>query len=598
MHNWGSFTKAVYEDEEICNKLEHILPDISVKFKDDLCFKGLKVPYHDFTKVILDKESKTIIPLFLYKGDLTKCRVVNFAPLYCVGIGEVLLSYSKIETNILSEFSRTICHINNNITEDEVVSFLKLLSYKKAGINNEFGLDIAYSLRYGSNNFGQAYANRIIRDFYYYYLTDDKDFCKVFFDFMFFYFTFITNFIMDLSKVSYTKVNIDTLLSEHCDSELFTDDVIFKNFSYKTPSGNTKYISDGRGLGINALNILVLNLVKSFAPSSSLDLHKEENIEYCNNKFFKCLGDDTVAKFILGDHVNLDNIGKSICDYLIFNLNKKYTLDSGKKVLQEGYEEEFLFRKAYGVAYTEGLSSIKKYRDCNMHYFGYTSMIDSCTFFALHSEYTLAKSTSEVLKEKTEELKDEYGKKLKALGSKVKLLTERLEESDGNTNNDVDAYKKQVEDLQNLLASKQDIIDKLVDKNKSLQKELNSYFDESTVLSEMESEDSVSLEEMLDALNGMSYLLLGGRVGMNKHIEEKGLTGVTQIIDDVMFAKSSTSNINADFIIICTSFVSHQLVRTMQERYKNQLDTFIYFNGTNVDALIKTIYNFVIAYMN
>lgn len=596
MHNWGSFCKALYEDEEICNKLEHILPDISIKFKEDLCFKGVKVPYNDFTKVVLDKESKTIIPLFLYKGDTTKCRVVNFAPLYCVGIGEVLLSFSKVETNVLAEFSRTLSSFSIDISEDDIISYLKLLDFHNLSADNEFGLDIAYSLRYGSNNFGQAYANRLIRDLYYYYIMNTKDFCKVFFDFMFFYFTFISNFIMDLSDVSYTKVNIDSMLAEHCDTDLFANDVIFKSFTYKTPNGTTKNISDGRGLGINALNILVLNLIKSFAPSCDLELHKKENIEFCNNKFFKCLGSDTVSKLILGDYVNFSNVGKTICDYVIFNPNKKYTLDSGKKVLQECFEEEFLFRKAYGVAYNEGISNVKKYRDCNMHYFGYTNMVDSCTFYILHSE--CFSSNSEEVREEIEKVKDDYVKKLKDLDSKVKMLTERLENHNNVNNDNVEVYKKQVEDLQNLLASKQGIIDKLVDKNKSLQRELNSYFDESKVLSELESEDTVSLEEMLNTLNGMSYLLLGGRVGMNKYIEERGLKGVTQIIDDVMFAKSNISNTNADFIIICTSFVSHQLVRTMQERYKNQLDTFIYFNGTNVDALIKTIYDFVNAYMS
>ena len=284
LKSWGNFCSSLF-GEDVCNKMEFIVPNISVRYKDELCFKGLKVPYKDFTKVAINKDTSNIIPLFLYKGNLDDCHVVDFAPLYCVGIGEILLSYSKLDTNILSTFYGYLLNRDFNITEDDLTTYFHRLDFHGLTNPDNLSIAIAYSLRFGSSYFGQSFANRIIRSLFYYYLVSPKDFCKIFFDFMFFYHTFISAFIMDSDDVCFKKVNRDSATIVDADMGIFKNDKVFSKFTYKTPSGSLRSISNGRGLGINALNILILNLVKEFGISNIFELYNDDHIDYCLSDF-------------------------------------------------------------------------------------------------------------------------------------------------------------------------------------------------------------------------------------------------------------------------------------------------------------------------
>jgi len=53
-----------------------------------------------------------------------------------------------------------------------------------------------------------------------------------------------------------------------------------------------------------------------------------------------------------------------------------------------------------------------------------------------------------------------------------------------------------------------------------------------------------------------------------------------------------------DFYCINTAFVSHKLVRNVQSRYPSLVNRMFYYNGTNVENLIKSAYSFVKQWSN
>ena len=77
-------------------------------------------------------------------------------------------------------------------------------------------------------------------------------------------------------------------------------------------------------------------------------------------------------------------------------------------------------------------------------------------------------------------------------------------------------------------------------------------------------------------------------------LEELGFTNFIQI--DHRRAVSSTP-VACDFFCINTQFISHKLVKSVQESYQNMTSQMFYYNGTNVDYLIRTAYDFISNWM-
>jgi hypothetical protein len=93
--------------------------------------------------------------------------------------------------------------------------------------------------------------------------------------------------------------------------------------------------------------------------------------------------------------------------------------------------------------------------------------------------------------------------------------------------------------------------------------------------------------------------MLGGREGFAQKLEDTGWTSVTQIFNsnNPVLSSDASSRPNIDFIIICTKFVSHNLVRSMESKFSDLTDRIIYFNGTNVDYLTRVTVDFIKKYM-
>jgi hypothetical protein len=83
--------------------------------------------------------------------------------------------------------------------------------------------------------------------------------------------------------------------------------------------------------------------------------------------------------------------------------------------------------------------------------------------------------------------------------------------------------------------------------------------------------------------------MIGGRFDLCDKLKGVGLE--VFCIDEESATGSTLPT--SDFFVINTKFISHKVVRMVQSQYKNQLDTFLYYNGTNIDNLIRASYDFI-----
>ena len=93
MEDLFTFAREYYTDGNM--DFDRFIPHLSVKLRDQLCLKGRKIEYRDFTKVI--KRGDRYMPLVCWTGEPKKDDIVlDFAPLYSVGVAEfvTMLSHS------------------------------------------------------------------------------------------------------------------------------------------------------------------------------------------------------------------------------------------------------------------------------------------------------------------------------------------------------------------------------------------------------------------------------------------------------------------------------------------------------------------------
>ena len=73
-------------------------------------------------------------------------------------------------------------------------------------------------------------------------------------------------------------------------------------------------------------------------------------------------------------------------------------------------------------------------------------------------------------------------------------------------------------------------------------------------------------------------------------LKELGLTNIVQVDSERAINGTPTQ---CDFFCINTAFLAHRLTNMVRERYKDQISQFYYFNGTNVEALLRVSYDFI-----
>ena len=150
------------------------------------------------------------------------------------------------------------------------------------------------------------------------------------------------------------------------------------------------------------------------------------------------------------------------------------------------------------------------------------------------------------------------------------------------------------------MEQKSQIIAQLSEKNTILNSRMSSFFCESDFEDDNDVViEEVTQEEIINYINGFSYLLVGGREGLAQKLEDYGWKNINQIsnVNNSVLSSDSSSRPNIDFIIINTKFVSHNLVRSVESKFSDLTDRVIYFNGTNIDYLTRVTIDFIKKYM-
>lgn len=156
----------------------------------------------------------------------------------------------------------------------------------------------------------------------------------------------------------------------------------------------------------------------------------------------------------------------------------------------------------------------------------------------------------------------------------------------------IDSYEKKIIELEYQLSAKSDFIAKLSNELEVANSKLESIFTEEDLAVEALSSEDISLEDMIDFLNGFKFTMVGGRDELLSKLKEIGWTNVSQISSE----SASNTAMQSDFFCINTRFISHKIVRLVESDYASQKDQMFYYNGTNIQLLVQVCYDFVTAW--
>ena len=176
-------------------------------------------------------------------------------------------------------------------------------------------------------------------------------------------------------------------------------------------------------------------------------------------------------------------------------------------------------------------------------------------------------------------------------------LQEQKTKYENKYNTDINKLSKELEELKQLLQSKNDTINDLVNKNKELNQSLsNIYADDNIEDIDDTIECETSISDMISQLNDFNIVFIGGRYELLSKLNEYGWTNIRQLSSlDVSTGVVSIAA-HADFCIINTRFISHALVYKIESITdpKRRMS----YSGTNLDKLINCTYDFVMRYLN
>lgn len=580
-----NFSEEFY-GSELFNKLQHIYPFIRFKVRDNVIIGSKKCSFKDFGTFVISVEDKIIVPKFASLG--VEGNEINLLPLLCVGMIEFLLDTFENNEDTLDMFEECLLtrisheRINSYDIEDYLTS-----SDITNSSDDDYGFILAHSLRFGHSISGKVQALKILNYLYFCAIKLPSLFAEVFFDLTQTYLGTMRAYCTDNARL----IGVDS--STKVTKFKVASNVDYKKYSVKNPRKSISYISNCRGLGLACLNIFVLNMLRD-AERNDIFFTEEYLNQACEN-FFMGLGDDVTAKIINGKLPLLDDAIRVPSGYVIFYPNKIYNLNNCE-IAREVFEEEFLYRKAFNVSFNDGVCG-NDYRDISVHYFSVLEFI-SCTAVvqALCDTNSDALERSTKLLKDVENLIDKKSRKIDSLELSLQQANDKFEVEKKKV---IDSYEKKIKDLEYQLEQKSQIIAQLSEKNTILNSRMSSFFCESDFEDDAVVIEEVTQEEIINYINGFSYLIVGGREGLAQKLEDYGWENINQIsnVNNSVLSSDSSSRPNIDFIIINTKFVSHNLVRSVEAKFSDLNDRVIYFNGTNVDYLTRVTIDFIKKYM-
>lgn len=382
--------------------------------------------------------------------------------------------------------------------------------------------------------------------------------------------------------------------------------MVFKKMGYCV-NDDKYYISDCRGLSIYAFLIVMYAIYEVFGDTKILGSHilehgmDHDEINDCLSYnllscFKNCLGNDFIGKYF-----ELGRFHISKCSYEgnYYVIGHMRSVATGSKMIKgvpkQQYENEIVFRKAFGMQRTANYNRVG-HDDTGIHYFSVFELLGfldrsfnvDTVVDAAESQRLISDTERQIKK-----LVSENERLISIAADYKQLKSKEAEKSDYQKL--LADRDKRIKELEYQLSVKSGIIENMTQELKEEKTKNRNIFLEETVENEdFASEISVSQTEMIDYLNNFRILMIGGRNDLLDKLADMGWTNVDQLTKENTNAVGSKT----DFFCVNTKFVAHRLVCMVESAYPDRRDQMLYYNGTNPDKLIQVCYQFVKNWMN
>lgn len=580
------FNDELSEQEKF---LDPKLPKVNMKFRNQFCATGSKVEYSDLSKVKVNTDKMTIIPKIF--SDDKEAIELDFIGLYSIGVLESLyLGLCTPKKNDLSgsvtdfgamfnEHMRGIFKDFNDI--EKIYDTISSFGIANGKYNEAFNLYFMMRTHYDRSGHHTLlkYADWLMVI----WLVDPQTYWEIFFDIM-----------------EYVRYSMLTVFSDYVNPNINFEakqpwlskktDLCFEAIEYNIPgTEKIRKITDCRGISMMLVWSLYYRLIYNYGfdceKNPAISYHDDRIIKYIDNTIKNCIGDDQQAKAIKGKGLNQAAKFNSLCAFVYDQPNNVTFTINNQKFVKHYYEEIVLFMRRHNTDVMQYNMSI------NMHY---SNIYD---IFAAVGEMFYLSSTKMMSTHEKEFIKailelEDMNKRLLADIERQKKQTQLVEERYKNSENDeIESLKKQLEEAQALIESKNSTIDALVTKNKELNKSIATIYDDDF---ETETEEvKKTIEEMVQELNDYKIVLIGGRFELPTKLNEYGWMNIRQYDNNNLSTGIDAVNY-ADFIVINTRFVNHTIVNKVESMTDS--DIRMLYNGTNPEKLIEAMYDFVMKY--
>lgn len=605
-----SFTDKYYE-KFFDLSLFDIMPSLDFKFKDGkVCFKGgFKFEARDITLFKVSSD-KLFLP-YIFSDGMENGKVLNLAPFLCVAVAELLIFCARDGGTTLCDYDTFLMQLD--VFRDfkhatDVLERVQGVSYME---ENDIGLNCAYSMRMDYLTTAITVKKRVSTILYLVYISDPVLFAELLFDMLRFCIPFISKFIFKKEKERGKRIR------DEDDTDSFRDKLIdillnfikidkeeydFEKISYRTPSGKMRDITNARGISILLFCLLFVNTYGRLGVlrgKEGDDLYAyRENSEILSKFISDCIGSDITGDYLSGrgwrvKYTDKHRIGVRTNGYVMYRPSLMFnTADSCVQV--ELFEESFLFCHAHKCSFNEDMLSERSEYGVNMHYFTPPELVSLLSMYILRSDGVLKdlNKDNDYFGE-LKGLREENDKLFKQLSEVTRGKTREryeLEEKDRELN----ILRREASRLNALLQEKQDTIKRVLEENNALSEQLNRCYVEDDFLDGECSTTDISLEEMVCFLNDFRILCIGGEYKLLEMLRGIGCESFMQVVS---VSELSGMRKQTDIIVVCTKFCSHHLTYRVKEKYSNQLDTMIYYNGTNINGLVHACYEFINTYL-
>lgn len=606
MEDVFNFANNFYEEGGLDPK--KLIPEFRIKLREELCFKGRKIPYADFTKCV--KRDNTYTPLVCLPASSVKEDdiVLDLHPLLSAGVAEMLalLSHQEdftdmqwlewcAELEFAKDWFTMLDQIDESFRADESVDTVSPT------------LALSETLRTSIVDYRFVTIRRIYAQLNALHAVNPKSYCIALIEAMKVAYSGISLFMNPIAVFCHDSRREISSLQQRWENLTKERLSRFGAIEYNVNnSGRIRRISDGRGLSISMLGMFLYDFFNKFGDFAGVapvvPIRKRESREGLEQVFEACLGDDYVGRLLSNGKCRImpcDNdmvmIG-SEANFLAIDCQHRAELD-GMEIGRGFAEGHMLWKHAVGIKEMEPTGILPP---VDVTYGTRSDFIHACIDFVFSRRGI--KLSSNLLNSKRDELVDAIMERVDADATLEKYKTSLENTTNATLARARDVLKRkdmEVTELRGsleytrlMVAEKQHIIDELRKEVSSLRSKVKSTY---SVDSEVEAEEeltetSVSNSEMLDFVNQFRLVFIGGKNIMEQRLHDAGFTNVYFL--DSERAGNSTL-VYGDFFCICTKFVSHKLVYNAETNYKDQLDSFFYFNGTNADAFLRVCYHFM-----